>query len=488
MIPIQLANILLQTSTLPNAEAQLVPLLVLALMLDALIVAIWYYIGVALNNSAVKGSAKGEFYQFIGTVIMVGIIIGSLAFLSTVYYSTLGLTKLMSPSTISTLCQNIQSSSQFNLIGGTNSVLQGATTGTSAFPGICSLVNQNSNPSVTQELDYPLAATSVVIANLTNQTVTNYNASFTFDAWLGFLSQLKPTLGLCFDKPPLAEACIVPNPYDAPLFDLDLSFVPYAGYSLISNNLLAFGQLMSLSVASFTAQLLLITIFIFIWPWLLFGGFILRSTFFTRRIGGLLIAIALAGLLVYPAVFAFEYTALGNGVPSAAGTTNSVTGLNSTYGFNAITPLPGATSTVGNSIPSNYIVNFFVEPSIKGITTYYGCWPSGTVLGVTTHGLLGSEAVDIGTLLLPLASVISSVRYITGFALGSATPSFPLPIACTPSGAISSFFALLNAYGIIGLSSYLIPIVNLIITVSSIIGLSELFGGDTSLAGLSSIL
>ena len=216
---------LMQVATLPNASAQLMPLVFVALLLDAAIVAIWYYLGVLLNNNRVKGSAKGEFYQFIGTVIMIGMIIGTLVMLSSLYYSILGVTKLMNPSAISTMCTNIESTAQLNLIGSTNSLLSGppSSTGTATFPGLCSLVGSGSSSSLTNKLDYPLSASAVIVANLTNQTVNNYNSSFTIDAWLGFLSQLRPVFGFCFDEPPLAIGCQIPNPILSPCSSSSLS-------------------------------------------------------------------------------------------------------------------------------------------------------------------------------------------------------------------------------------------------------------------------
>lgn len=485
MIPLQLMIKLLLITSLPNVGAQLTPLLILALLIDACIIAIWYMIGVVLNNNAVKGSALGEFYQFVGTAIMVGIIVGTLVMLSSTYYSALGLTKLMSSSAISTMCTNIEQNSQLSILGKTNSLLSGPSNGNGQFTGLCAFVSSSGTTDLTNKLDYPLAATAVVIANLTNQTAANLNFSFTFDAFLGFLSKLQPSFILCFDTPPYPIGCLTPSPAHEALFDLQLAFAPYAGYSLLLNNLSIFASILNLSMESFIIQMLLITMFLYAWPFVLFGGFILRSTIFTRRLGGLLIAVAIAGLIIFPTVFAFEYLTLGNGlqIGSSSGNPN---GLNTTYGFNALTPLPGVNSMPGNSIPSNYVVNFYVEPNVKGISLYYSCWPN--FFGGKAYGLGGAEAADIGALLIPGVSLLSGLNYLAEFQIGSSLPSFPIPVYCPPSGAISTFFALMNAYGLIGLISFLLPLINIVVTVSSIVGLSEIFGGDTSLAGLARIL
>ena len=124
MVPLLLLGFLLQTS-LPNAYTQLMPLVMLALLLDAMIVAVWYYIGVALNNNGIKGSAKGEFYQFIGTCLMVAIIIAVLVFASTAFYGTLNATQLMSQTAIGSMCSNVMTTSPLDIIGKTNSLLSG---------------------------------------------------------------------------------------------------------------------------------------------------------------------------------------------------------------------------------------------------------------------------------------------------------------------------------------------------------------------------
>ena len=246
------------------------------------------------------------------------------------------------------------------------------STGTGSFPGLCALVSSTST-DITTKLDYPISATSVVIANLTNQTAANLNSSFTIDAWIGFLGALSPQLNLCIDKPPAAVPCLIPNPILSPLFELRYTNTPYAGYSMLINNLGTFGALLNFSVQSFVAQLLLLTIFLYTWPYLLFGGLVLRSTIFTRRIGGLLMAAAIAGLMIFPMVYAFEYLSIGNGIQQTAvgGTSSNAVVANAIYGFNAVTALPGA----GNG---NYVINFFVQPNIKTIANTLNCWPGGS--------------------------------------------------------------------------------------------------------------
>jgi hypothetical protein len=507
-----LARLLFAVSGYQNAQTNLMPLVVVALMLDAMIVSIWYFIGSILNNSRVKGAALGEFYQFIGTIILIGLLIGSMTIISSALYSSISTTKLMSPTAISTLCNNLMKTSQLNILGSSsNSLLAGVSSSSgNKFPGFCSLVNVNAGTSLTDKLNYPLAAAAVVVANLTNQTAANLNYSFTMDAWLGFLSQLSPVMAVCIGSPPTALQCL-PNPLVGPIFRLELTFTPYAGYNLLLSNLTTLGSLLNLSVESFLAQMFFLAIFLYMWPWLFFGGLLLRSTIFTRRIGGLLIAIAVAGLVIYPTIFAIEYTSLGNGIPVGPNSGNP-NGLNTTYGFNAITTLPATPATPwpkAGTISGNYVINFFVEPNIKAISWSYSCWPNifgstipdaangksiqidaAQILGIPVPpippiaGILGAETADIGQLIIPLTSAFSAIKYLVQFAIGSTSPSFNLISYCRPTDALKTFFAMLDAYGIIGLVSYLIPLINIIITMSSIFGISQLLGGDVSLAGI----
>ncbi|MDE1871076.1 MAG: hypothetical protein KGI06_02440 [Candidatus Micrarchaeota archaeon] len=513
MFPLALIARVMLLASIPTAESQLLPLAVTALMVDALIVAVWYLIGSMLNNSRIKGAALSEYYQFIGTVILIAIVIGSLGVISSAFYSVYSASKLMSPTAISTLCNNIKSTSQLDIIGkGKDSLLAGAQSSSGQqFTGICDLVNVQGGSTLTEKLEYPISAVTVILANMTNQTAANLNYSFTIDAWLGFLSHLSPTIALCIDKPPVAEACQVPIPGDSALFFLRVQFTPYAGYSLIVSNMSLLGSLLNLSMDSFIVQLLFITIFLYTWPWLLFGGIVLRSTIFTRRLGGMLIAVAIAAMFIYPAVFSIEYMTLGNGI-SVAQTSGQPGGLNTTYGFNAITALPATPAPpwpkVGTPATGNYVINFFVEPNIKAITFANGCWPasqglltttglvtgnifSTSVLGLpkgTPMNLVSAESADIAGLMIPFSSILSAINYITSFALGSPNSQFPIDAYCAPQAALNTLFSMLDAYGIIGITSYLLPLINIILTITSIQGISELLGGDTSLAGLARIL
>jgi hypothetical protein len=59
-------------------------------------------------------------------------------------------------------------------------------------------------------------------------------------------------------------------------------------------------------------ELLLIIGFIYAWPYLLAAGIILKASMFTRKVGGMLIGIVIAGLIIFPIIFLMEYASLNN--------------------------------------------------------------------------------------------------------------------------------------------------------------------------------
>ena len=66
--------------------------------------------------------------------------------------------------------------------------------------------------------------------------------------------------------------------------------------------------------------------------------------------------------------------------------------------------------------------------------------------------------------------------------------SFYLPSYCPPAAAVDTLYTLMDEYGVISVSAYFLPIINILIVLTGIIGLSGLLGGDTQLAGLSRLV
>ena len=460
----------------------IIPLAIAAILLDSAIIAIWYMIGSILNNSTVKSSALNEFYQIAGTILIALIVIWAVTTFGKFFETALSGTSLMSYSTMNSLCTSLSSTTNLNLIGVSPSLLY-ASTASGSTPGICNIISgAPTTTDVTQISDYPLAVTGLILANMTNQTVTNLDQFFEVDAYVGFFAKATPTFKFCTQVPNILGPCVIPVVPIRPILSTGISYTPFAGYAMIIGSMKSIGDILSFAFESFTLQLLLLTAFMLTWPYLIFGGIVLRATPFTRKIGGLLIAIGIGAVLIFPAVYTIEYLAMGAGVNNAF-ISQSSQGITSTYGFNSIytstlTALPGSSG-------STYSVNFFNEPKIKYIAQQYGCWPSG--------GFGTAEAVDIAYLEIPFIGFSSGVvslleTLISGAPSFSSIPVVNFPAYCAPGDAVSLVFPILNASAIIGVSSYFLPILNLIITLSAIMGISGLMGGDTSMAGLSKLV
>jgi hypothetical protein len=464
-----------------TVQSEVMPIVVAALLIDSCIVAIWYFLGVILNNDRVKGSARSEAYQLVGTAILAMIIIGVMLMFGSLFFNVLGASTLMSPPAISSMCQNVMITTQLDLIGMPNtqqitsntdspSLLSGPSTPTTQFAGICGIVQSASaSPSLTEQIDYPLAAAATILANITNQTAANLQYAFSFDAFIGFLSVLKPFGGICVTLTGFSSQCFIPVPEEVkPVFQLGYIFQPYGGYDVLLTNLGTLGALLTTALEMCSAQLNFIVMSLYIWPYLLFIGLVLRATLFTRPLGGLFIAAALAIVLIFPISYAIEYLALAQPITTATG---------ATYGFNPQTSLEA-------SVPpstGNYVINFFVQPNLKGIINNvdasYGdnCW---------RDNLEADEFGDLATLLVPGVSIVSLIVQLSKAGL----PGIVLPYNCKPATAMAIFYQFINAYGIIGISVYVLPLLNIMVALTAMLGLSGLMGGDTSLAGLARLI
>ncbi|MEM0149493.1 MAG: hypothetical protein QXW10_01195 [Candidatus Micrarchaeaceae archaeon] len=472
-------GILLQITSLSTVKSDLLPIVVLALLLDSVIVSVWYVLGILLNNSRVKDSARGEFYQLAGTAIITVIVLTILVFAGNIF-SIIASSGAMSTTNMTNMCNHIESGSPLNMLQSTSSFsfLAGiASASGPSFGGLCSYINtQAKKPTATSSIDYPLASAGVVIANLTNQSIVNLNSFFEVDFYLGYLEKFTPSLAFCYQGfvNPVGP-CIIPPEEDVEpsLTFINATYSPYAGYSLVYSPMGVIGSLLGLSLEIDVAQLILISVFLYIWPYLLFIGLIFRATPFTRKIGGLFIAVAIGAVLFFPAVFAIEYASLSTmNLNSEIG--SSGMSLNTTYGYNT-------TTTSSLTSISGYTPNFFVEPNIKDIAKANSCWP-------LYGNLATAESLDTGMMLVPFASAVDGlIPLIKGASGGlpSSLPYFYLPWACSPTNAEGTMFSILNAYGITGITTYMLPLVNILIALTAIIGLSGLLGGDTSLAGLS---
>ncbi len=456
-----------------SVKASLFPLVILALVIDSAFIAIWYIAGSLLGNSTVKAGARDEFYQLIGTALLIGIVIATMYFVASAFISIYNATSLMSSTAIYQMCSNILSNTiQSN--GYTTNGLQlnyYYLKGSQVFPGLCTMVqNVNSGSTLTTRLDYPLSATTIIIANLTNQAVEDYQASFEFDALIGFLSKLSPQINVCASAGSYFGPCFIPllGTLVPPDILLHVQFSPYAGYSFIYKILTPFGTLLTTAIEFYAAQLSTNVIALYMWPYLIFFGLILRSVFLTRKLGGLLIAAAIGIIIFFPAIYSIEYLTLANINPS----------YNEVYGYSTATSLPYSVNSKGQ-ITSTYTLNFFVMPNLQKVIGAYNCLPAD-------NSIMIAEGEDIGVLLIPFYSIAAGL--ISVIESGSVVPNFILPSSCPPYDVMPVTYAIFQSYGIMGITAYFLPIINLMITITAIIGVSSLLGGDTELAGISRLV
>jgi len=279
------------------------PIIIISVLVSTSIVSIYYAIGYLLNNKKIKTDAIYEFAQAIGTVVIVIIIMVIL----NLYGTTLSLTSVLSPSTVNSMCTNLYNDQLAFINANPNS---GAfNSGPSPTAAICANIIAplaastasgataagSTTSSLTSSIDYGLAASYVIFANLTSQSTSNYNAFYIFSDVVGFLSKFTSVTAIA-----------------TPAFDISFDYTPLAGYSFLNTMLIGLGIVSALSFYAYMIQMLAILLILFIWPYLLAAGIILRASSFTRRIGGLFIGLTLSFLIIMPLIILFEYASLSS--------------------------------------------------------------------------------------------------------------------------------------------------------------------------------
>ncbi|EQD40863.1 conserved hypothetical protein, membrane, partial [mine drainage metagenome] len=99
-----------------SISTEMFPIIAIALFIDSAIVGLWYFAGAILNNSKVKSSAMGEFYQVFGTALLVVVLTGILVIFANTFYSVTSSTSLMASSAIFGMCKGINTTSQLMLL------------------------------------------------------------------------------------------------------------------------------------------------------------------------------------------------------------------------------------------------------------------------------------------------------------------------------------------------------------------------------------
>ncbi len=488
-----------------------------------MIVSVYYMIGYLFNRSSIKAAATSELGKLIGILIVSMVILG-------VFYSfgaSLLFTNAAGQAQIATLCNQLQNS-RINFIS-TNSLVPSPSPSSTICTDIIDPKAGTNIGQATRYIDYGLSSVYIIEDNLTNQSAQSLNSVYIFSTMLGFLRKYSITDSVCFPAPP----CLIPGE----LFQtgVELSSTPYAGYQIGNTLPNVIGTEANVIFYFFLFQLILILLMLLIWPYLLAAGLLLETNMFTRRLGGLLIAIVISSMLVYPTVFLFEYSSLNNlqnvqpygasSIPSlalcgapAGGTPLGKTPLlngqqaSGVYCYTDAKELPlsyiyKATlpDTFTDMVPNNYKsyspnllvpacpnknaqglcffqknLNFFVMPKIKDILNLYFTWPAG-------GSLLSFEAPFVVPATALVKNVVDAIASLTSLLSGNFIGSFPSSILdyyVDPAHTVAAILALINVYAIDAVVGFILPVLNVLILISSILEISRLLGGERTILGL----
>jgi hypothetical protein len=273
-----------------SAFTSWLPVVFIAVLLGIVITSIYYILGYLLNNRNVKSKAISELIQAVET--------GVIAIFIIIIFSIIGNTILspisvLQPSVTNTLCTQLQSS-KLDFLNPNTIVTKSPTN--AICNGIIAPI-ASGHAGITESIDYGLAATYVVFANVTNQIANNLNAFYVYDGMISFLSKFQSINGFGISA---AE-----NSYQ-----VAFSYTPLAGYTFLKKMSLAVGVVSGLSFYAQTIQMIIILLILQVWPYLLAAGLIFRALSYTRRLGGLLIGIVLALVIILPFIVLFEYASL----------------------------------------------------------------------------------------------------------------------------------------------------------------------------------
>ncbi|MFP3278013.1 MAG: hypothetical protein RXO43_00395 [Candidatus Micrarchaeota archaeon] len=446
-----------------------ISILTLAILIGIFIVSFIYFAGSLLNSSRIKETAINELGQLIGTVIIAVIIIAIVEFFGSA--SVTALTANTIGGNVMQICQQL-SNDQFNLVN-SNSITSPTNTICAATNKVYSNIQNGGGSGIDTALfaDYDLMASYIIVANLTSQMAQNLDALYQYENYIGFLSTLTPNTTYCESAtpiPPLFEAwCIVPiNPR---ALSVSVSFTPYKGYTILKEISKPIEMQGYMIFEIYLIELLSIITFIYAWPYLLAAGIILKASMFTRRVGGMLIGIVIGGLIIFPIIFLMEYVSLNNATLGPIGASPNTIPVFTMYG----------NTLKGNPVVYNSnTINFFVFPNATNIVNYYGCYPYGGNIYLSELGISAY-------FMFPGVGIYNLLAYgIGGMVVGS-LPDIPLTVvSCQPQNALTLIFHFADLYGIIGVTGYILPIINILILISAIKGISQLMGGDTNLLGL----
>jgi hypothetical protein len=538
-----------------------IPVIIIATMASVAIAIMYYVAGLILNNSRVKTNGLNEIGQAVGTVVIMFIVIWIFYFVGRTGFTSAA---AISPSNMLMMCNQLTGSPFYFISNNafqTNSGSPYYATPTNTICNKIILPEVKHKGSITTNMDYGLAATYLIEANLTNQTIINVNAIYMLDSYTYFLNKLNLGASACLPE----ITCLQPQEAGTNEFDfmVVLNYTPFAGYTIFRGALGPIAIQSNLILYMYLLSMMATIIFLNFWPFILAAGMILRASFMTRRLGGLLIAIVISFMIIYPVVYLFEYTTLSNTHVSPIGTNSipnlalvgnvigsqqacyqscsSVSGCSSSdpYIYEAncgsidnvkyLQSLPTSGScylscnvnqevygkckaqqtqsqggrfsgpipdyvyrtNCGSSNGEQFIygqlperevvygtnsIDFFVLPRADWIINHYSCWPGS---------LLGTELATAGSYLVPGLGLFQNIENLFGAFAG-----FPsvAGVSCTPQNIVDTVLAMVHLYGLLTIVGVILPILNILIVLTSLNGISTLMGGDANLFGLGRLL
>ncbi len=521
------------------------PIIIIAALLGTTLAGVYYMIGYLLNNPRIRASAISEFEQAIGSIALVIVVIGVLYMLGTTDFSFGSFLGAKGVSSISNICSTYLNppsgtaypaylSSNFYDSGSTPPGLPEPTTAVCQYLIGAPLNKVSSSDPITTNIDYGLAATYVIMANMTNQSVYELNAVYNLDSILFFLRNLNPYVGFC-----IPGVCVDPfTPAEG--INIRLGYKPFQGYVFQRSIMPSIVTQATLTLYMETLELMIIIILLVFWPYLLGAGIVLRTIPFTRRAGGLIIAATIVGVIILPTIFLLEYHALNNiqsqtfvgasqipGValcgfgPVPASHSNNVLWcytsanvLKTSYIYKGTQParfksdIPACTGQLNpnngeftngenpySNEPKCFVqrnLSFYTYPDAAGIISLYSCYPTDTTIIPVEFDMIVSAMVQAPLSLNPagLMALFSNAVNQQGANSGVNALLTPVPGgSCIskigPHNTSAVLTSLVNMYGIITVSGFIIPILNFLILLSAMTGISSLIGGETTIIGLS---
>lgn len=442
-----------------------VPVIIIAVIAGIGIALIYYAIATLLGNSRLKAGALYELSQVLGTVVILVIIFAVFSFYNAGIYTgytqlTTSVENICSPTVANQLSSSPINFMSSNIVGPTQT--------------ICTqIVDNGPGTSVTSNIDYGLASTYVIVANVTKQAGMSLNDLNVFENYYSTLEQVNPVESVCW------PTTCASNPAGA-LASLSYNYWPFQFYGKIRTGTLFIASEAEISFFMGILEMMAIIVMLFGWPYMLAAGLILRASFLTRRAGGLIIAIVIVGMFLYPFLNMFEYASLTNSNSPVTAIGANVMQFNTNNAITLQGQAPCSSLCLSDTNPvvtyGTGTLNFYVFPRLDYILNYYGCWPIEGSLVLEELKIAASYSIPILGEALALKDLLGAFTGSLSF-LGSGT-------SCTPSALLNSVLALSNFYGQTFVFMVMIPVLNVLMLLSAVKGLSSLLGGDTSLLGL----